>query len=92
MKSVALDAMKIAPSGAYVAATIGGLSINEWAALAALLYSAGMLALLVWDRGIKPWRLRRKAAAKSAARRARRIAVRRLLSQKAAGTPDDDHQ
>lgn len=88
MSSTALDAMKIAPSGAYVAATIGGLSINEWAALLAGLYSACMLIALAWDRWIKPWRERRKAAAKAAARRARRVAVRRLLAQKAA--PRDD--
>lgn len=51
---------KASPSVGYVGATIAGLSIPDWAALAALTYSLVMLALILWDRAIKPWRARRK--------------------------------
>lgn len=53
--------VKASPAVSYVGATVAGLSLPDWAAVAALLYSVAMLALIVWDRVVKPWRARRKA-------------------------------
>lgn len=51
---------KASPAVGYVGATVAGLSLPDWAALAALAYSVVMLALIVWDRWIKPWRDRER--------------------------------
>ena len=47
-KSNAVDAIAATPPVAYLGATVAGLSLPDWAALMAILYTSGLLLQMSW--------------------------------------------
>lgn len=54
-------AAKASPTVAYLGATFAGLSLPDWAALLAIIYTAGLLMQMSWRFGVfleKKWHAR----------------------------------
>jgi hypothetical protein len=53
------EAVKSAPAAGVIAATVSGLTLQEWAALASLIWVLYLFGEKMWDRIIKPRLARR---------------------------------
>lgn len=59
-ESAASVAAKVTPAAGYVGAQFGGMSLPDWAALAALVYSGLMILHFLYVHVIKPLRAKRR--------------------------------
>jgi hypothetical protein len=59
MKADTVEAIKAAPSVGFMGAYAVGWTVNEYAALAALLYTCLLIAEWVWKK-VRAWQLSRR--------------------------------
>jgi len=57
--NVAGAATKLAPALTVGGATIAGFELQDWVLILTGAYAVLQIGFLLWDRLVKPWRLRR---------------------------------
>ena len=76
------EIVQAGPPATVIAATIYGMTLQDWASALAILLLMLQIAYFAWEKIIKPWRKRKADRLADAARRKRRRAVEAVVAMR----------